>query len=64
MVLGEVMDCLLLAVLPLRRLPRKLDFDSFDRLPMLSAGSLAVAPLRPVDVGDGWFFCDEVLDGT
>jgi hypothetical protein len=31
---------------------------------MLSAPSFAVAPLSAVDVGDGWFFCDDVREGT
>ena len=61
---GGVIDILLLVALPFRRLPRILPFDSFDRPPMLSLGSLAVAPLKPVDVGDGWILCDEDLEGT
>ena len=31
---------------------------------MLSLGSLAVAPLIPVLVGDGWILWDEDRDGT
>jgi hypothetical protein len=52
-VLGDVTDFLLLATLPFRSFPIILDRDSLDRLPMLSFGSLAVAPLSPVDVGEG-----------
>jgi hypothetical protein len=61
---GEVPDLLLLAALPLRRRPIMLPFDSFDRLPMLSVGSLTVAPLRPVDVGEGSIFCEDDREGT
>lgn len=39
-------------------------FDSFDLPPMLSLRTLAVAPLRPVDVSDGCILCEEDLDGT
>ncbi len=60
---GEVPDLLLLAALPLRR-PIMLLFDSFDRLLMLSVGSLTVAPLRPVDVGEGCIFCEDDREGT
>lgn len=31
---------------------------------MLSLGSLAVAPLNPVAVGEGWILWDDDLDGT
>ena len=61
---GEVPDLLLLATLPLRRRSIMLPFESFDRLPMLSVGSLAVAPLRPVDVGEGSIFWEDDLEGT
>lgn len=61
---GGVIDILLLVALPFRLLPKKLPFDSFDLPPRLSLGSLAVAPLKPVDVGDGCIFCEEDLDGT
>jgi hypothetical protein len=53
-----------LEALPFRRLPRMLLLDAFALRVMLSLGSLAVAPLRPVDVGDGCTFCEEDLDGT
>lgn len=59
-----VIDILLLVALPFRLLPRMLPFDSFDTPPMLSAGSLTVAPLSPVVVGDGCILCEEDLDGT
>jgi hypothetical protein len=59
-----VMDILLLVALPFRRRPRMLPFDSFDLPPMLSLGSLMVAPLSPVDVGDGCILCKDDLDGT
>jgi hypothetical protein len=49
---GGVIDILELA-LPFRLLPSMLDLDPFDLPPILSLGSLAVAPLSPVDVGDG-----------
>jgi hypothetical protein len=58
---GEVTDLLLLATLPLRRRSIML---SFDRLLMLSVGSLTVAPLRPVDVGEGCIFWEEDREGT
>jgi len=61
---GGVIDILLLVALPFRLLPKKLPFDFFDLPPILSLGSLAVAPLKPVDVGDGCMFCEEDLDGT
>jgi hypothetical protein len=61
---GEVPDLLLLATLPLRRRSIMLPFESFDRLLMLSVGSLAVAPLRPVDVGEGCIFWEDDLEGT
>jgi hypothetical protein len=57
-------DILLLVALPFRRLPRMLLFDSLDLPSMLSLGSLAVAPLRPVDVGDGCILLEEDRDGT
>jgi hypothetical protein len=60
---GGVIDILLLLALPFRRLPRML-LDSFDLPPMLSLGSLAVAPLSPVEDGDGCALCEEDLDGT
>jgi hypothetical protein len=41
-----------------------LDFDSFDRPPILPLGSLTVTPLRPVEVGEGCILLDEDLDGT
>ena len=50
--LGGVIDILELA-LPFRLPPSMLDLDPFDLPPRLSLGSLAVAPLSPVDVGDG-----------
>jgi len=59
-----VVDILLLAVLPFRLLPSMLDFDSFERPPILPLGSLAVIPLRIVAVGEGWILLDEDLDGT
>lgn len=60
---GEVIDRLLLAALPLRRRPIKLVLDSFDGRSVLSAPT--VAPLSPVDVGDGCMpLCDDCLDGT
>lgn len=31
---------------------------------MLSLGSLAVAPLRPVAAGEGWILWDDDLDGA
>jgi hypothetical protein len=31
---------------------------------MLSLGSLAVAPLNPVAVGEGWILWEDDLDGT
>jgi hypothetical protein len=58
---GEVTDLLLLATLPLRRRSIML---SFDCLLMLSVGSLTVAPLRPVDVGEGCIFWEEDREGT
>lgn len=61
---GGVIDILLLLALPFRRRPRKLPFDSFDLPPILPLGSLAVTPLRPVDVGDGWILCEDDRDGT
>lgn len=61
---GCVIDILLLVALPFRLLPGMLVFDSFERPPMLPLGSLAVAPLRPVDVGDGCILFEEDLDGT
>lgn len=61
---GEVPDFLLLATLPLRRGPIMLPFDSFDCLLMLSVGSVTVAPLRPVDVGEGCIFCEDEREGT
>ena len=55
---------LLLAVLPARRLLRKLRFECFEARPMLSA-SAAVAPLRPVPVGVASSFAfDEPAWGT
>jgi hypothetical protein len=54
----------LLDVLPFRCLADILPLDSFECPPMLSLGSLTVAPLRPVDVGDGLIFCDDDLEGT
>jgi len=45
-------DCLLEA-LPFRLRPTRLPLDSLECPPMLSLGSLAVAPLRPVEVGEG-----------
>jgi hypothetical protein len=59
-----VIDILLLLALPFRLLPRMLPFDSFDLPEMLSLGSLTVAPLSPVEVGDGCILCEEDLDGT
>jgi hypothetical protein len=59
---GGVIDILELA-LPFRLLPSMLDLDPFDCSPMLPLGSLAVAPLSPVEVGDGCLFDDD-LDGT
>lgn len=59
-----VIDILLLVALPFRLLPKMLPFDSFDLPPILSAGSLTVAPLSPVVVGDGCILCEEDLDGT
>jgi hypothetical protein len=59
-----VIDILLLVALPFRLRPRMLDLDSFDLPPILSGGSLAVAPLSPVDVGDGCILWEEDLDGT
>jgi len=41
-----------------------LPFDSFDLPPILILESLAVAPLRPVEVGDGWILLEDDLDGT
>jgi len=61
---GGVTDILLLATLPFRRRPKMLPFDSFDLPPRLSLGSLAVTPLKPVDVGDGCILCEDDLDGT
>lgn len=61
---GGVIDILLLVALPFRLLPSMLPFEPFDPPPMLFLESLAVAPLRPVDVGDGCTFWDEVLEGT
>lgn len=61
---GGVIDILLLVALPFRRLPRMLPLDSFDLPPKLSLGSLAVAPLSPVDDGDGCALWEEDLDGT
>jgi hypothetical protein len=55
---------LLLDVLPFLRRARRLPLESFDRLPMLFRGSLTVAPLNPVDVGDDWLRCDDGLEGT
>ena len=54
----------LLDVLPFLRRSGRLPLESFDRLPMLFRGSLTVAPLNPVDVGDDWFLCDDDLEGT
>jgi hypothetical protein len=59
-----VIDILLLLALPFRLLPRMLPFDSFDLPEMLSLGSLTVAPLSPVEVGDGCILCEEDLEGT
>lgn len=65
MVPGAVIDILLLAALPLRLRPVKLAFESFDCRSMLSAVPLTVAPLRPVDVGEGCMpLWDDCLDGT
>lgn len=62
---GDVTDLLLLATLPFRRItPIMLFVDSFECLPMLSFGSLAVAPLRPVDVGEGCILWEEDREGT
>jgi hypothetical protein len=61
---GGGIDILLLVALPFRRLPRKLPFDPLDLSLVLSCGSLAVAPLRPVDVGDGCTLWEEDRDGT
>lgn len=41
-----------------------LALDPLERLPILSLDSLAVTPLRPEAVGDGWFFWDDDLEGT
>lgn len=41
-----------------------LAFDSFERPPILSLDSLAVAPLSPVEVGEDWRFLDDDLEGT
>ncbi len=59
-----VIDILLLVALPFRLRPSMLDFDSFDRPPILPLGSLTVTPLRPVEVGEGCILLDEDLDGT
>lgn len=59
-----VIDILLLLALSFRLFPNMLPFDSLDLPPMLSRGSLAVAPLSPVVVGDGCIFCEDDLDGT
>jgi hypothetical protein len=53
---GGVIDILLLVALPFRLLPSMLPLDPLDPPPMLSLGSVAVAPLRPVEVGDGCIF--------
>jgi hypothetical protein len=53
----------LLEALPFRRRPRILFFDSLECPPMLSLGSLAVAPLSPVAVDD-WTGWDDDFDGT
>ena len=61
---GGVIDILLLVALPFRLRPSMLPFDSFDLPPILILESLAVAPLRPVEVGDGWILFEDDLDGT
>jgi hypothetical protein len=61
---GDMADVLLLVRLSLRFLSMMLEFDSFDCPPMLSVGSLAVAPLSAVDVGEGCILCDDDRDGT
>jgi hypothetical protein len=61
---GGVIDILVLVALPFRRLPKMLPLEPLGRSPVFSCGSLAVAPLRPVDVGDGWTLWEEDRDGT
>lgn len=41
-----------------------LALDPLERSPILSRESLAVIPLRPDAVGDGWFFWSDDLEGT
>ena len=61
---GDVVDLLLPVKLPLRFSPMMLELDFLEPPPMLPAGSLAVAPLRAVDVGEGWILCDDDREGT
>lgn len=61
---GDFIDILLLVALPFRLRPRKLPFDSLDRPPILSLPSLAVAPLKPVEVGEGSILLEDDLDGS
>lgn len=61
---GDVVDLLLLVKLPLRFSPMMLELDFLDPPPMLPVGSLAVAPLRAVVVGEGCILCDDDREGT
>jgi len=61
---GRVADRLLLATLAFLFFPSILVLDVLDWPPMLPAGSLAVTPLSPVDVGEGCSLRDEDLEGT
>jgi hypothetical protein len=60
---GDVIDLLLLVKLPLRFSPMML-VDFLEPPPMLPVGSLAVAPLRAVAVGEGCILCDDDREGT